>query len=229
MRPSSEVTTIIPVKTLRSAKRRLAPVLPDDARTRLVLTMLEDVLAAVAQVEEIGGVAVVTPDGSVAGLADKAAATVLRESRASGLNAAASRGLAWAVAQGARAALVLPADVPLATPDELSRLVRAAHGARHVRIAPAADGDGTNALLLAPPGALEPAFGAGSFLRHLAQAVAKGLELEVLRLPGLALDIDEPRDLARLLARAPQRYAFLGPYIGAPAGSAQRHDRGGAR
>src|SRR5207249_3657614 len=44
---------IVPVKALAQAKRRLAPVLPDAARRRLVLAMLEDVLAAVAEVRGI--------------------------------------------------------------------------------------------------------------------------------------------------------------------------------
>ena len=53
---------IVPVKALAQAKRRLAPVLPDAARRRLVLTMLEDVLAAARRVEGIDRVLVVTPD-----------------------------------------------------------------------------------------------------------------------------------------------------------------------
>jgi 2-phospho-L-lactate guanylyltransferase len=228
MKDATAMTAIIPVKTLRLAKRRLAGVLPDAVRIRLVLTMLEDVLAAVARLEEIGTVLVVTPDARVAQLAEKRGATVLREVRAAGLNAAVGRGLAWAAAQGAPAALVLPADVPLATPGELRRLMQAGQAhRRRALLAPAADGDGTNALLLAPPDALEPAFGTGSFLRHLAQAVAKGLELEVLRLPGLAHDMDEPRDLARLLAQAPARYGFLEPHVGAAIGATQRPKPGG--
>jgi 2-phospho-L-lactate guanylyltransferase len=78
-------------------------------------------------------------------------------------------------------------------------------------IVPSEDGEGTNALLLAPTDVLQPAFGEGSFVRHVAQAVALGLDFRVLRLPGLAADIDQPRDLARLAAamRGSDRYAFL--------------------
>jgi len=228
---SRPVSAIIPVKTLSQAKRRLAPVLPDAARARLVLTMLEDVLAAVAQVESIGRVVVVTPDARVAELAQGMGAVVLRERRAAGLNAAVRRGLADAAAQGDSQALVLPADLPLATPEELRRLVEAdgdASSQASVTLAPAGDGDGTNALCLAPPDALEPGFGPGSFLQHLAQAVAKGLEIKVLRLPGLARDIDQPRDLARLLAhpQTAERYAFLEPYVTAADRAAQPHSRG---
>jgi 2-phospho-L-lactate guanylyltransferase len=147
---------------------------------------------------------------------------VLREDRARGLNAAVRLGLARAAAAGAARALVLPADVPLVTPGELSCLLGSGSteaGAR-ATLVPAADGDGTNAMLLAPPAALEPAFGPGSYVRHLAQALARRLDVEVLHLPGLAGDIDRPADLARLLSPAPQLapFQFLAQHVMKAAG-----------
>ena len=53
---------VVPVKALGLAKRRLAPALPDAARHRLVLTMLEDILTAAVSVEGIARILVVTPD-----------------------------------------------------------------------------------------------------------------------------------------------------------------------
>ena len=82
---------IVPVKALGGAKRRLAPVLPAAARRRLVLTMLEDVLAAAAPASSgIDRVLVVTPDASVAAWrARRAAHVVPRADRCrSELNAA---------------------------------------------------------------------------------------------------------------------------------------------
>jgi 2-phospho-L-lactate guanylyltransferase len=116
----------------------------------------------------------------------------------------------YAHACGAAKALVLPADVPHATPDELRRVVETGSGKPRSRavIVPSADGDGTNALMLEPPGALEPRFGHGSFVEHLSQAVARRLDVQVLHLPGLAADIDELPDVQSLLDRRPQ-YAFL--------------------
>jgi 2-phospho-L-lactate guanylyltransferase len=213
---------IVPVKTLAQAKRRLAPVLPDAARRRLVLAMLEDVLAALAQVEGIARVVVVTPDARVAELAQGAGAVVLREARAAGLNAAVRRGLGYAAAEGAAQALVLPGDVPLATAEELQRLVATSATPARPRatLVPALDGDGTNALLLAPPDAMQPSFGPGSFVRHLAQAVARRLDAQVLQLPGIAVDIDQPHDLARLLqSKGGSRYGFLAAYAPNPTGS----------
>ncbi len=65
-------------------------------------------------------------------------------------------------------------------------------------IAPDRRREGTNALLLRPPGALAYHFGPDSFARHCQEARQRGLRLEVCERPGLALDIDLPEDLEYL-------------------------------
>jgi len=213
---------IVPVKALAQAKRRLAPVLPDAARRRLVLAMLEDVLAAVAEVRGIERVVVVTPDANAASLADSRGALVVPEPGAGELNAAVESGIAFALARGAGQALVLPADIPLATPGELSSLVGSRRSRPGVTLAPSHDSNGTNALLLAPPNAIEPCYGPGSYLQHMSQAMARHIDVNVLHLAGVARDIDEPEDLAALSAAAPARYGFLAPYLGAAGQGAGR-------
>jgi 2-phospho-L-lactate guanylyltransferase len=204
---------IVPVKVLGEAKRRLAPALAPAERRRLVLTMLEDVLALLRDVGPIVRTLVVTPDTDVAAVATGHGAVVVNEEGPSDLNSAVRRGLSCARGDGAERALVVPADVPMASRTEmLSVLTSVSAGpARQAVIVPSEDGEGTNALLLYPTDVLEPAFGEGSFVRHVAQAVAVGLDFRVLRLPGLGADIDQPRDLARLAAatRGSDRYAFL--------------------
>ena len=205
----AKTLAIVPVKALDGAKRRLAPALAPCERRRLVLAMLNDVLALLRDVPSIARVLVVTPDPEVASLATSHGADVVAEDGHGDLNAAVRRGLAHAGHTGAARALVIPADVPLATHAEIvSILACAPAGAKpQVVIVPSEDGEGTNAVLLAPPEAMRPEFGEGSFVRHVAQAVALGLDFCVLRLPGLAADIDQPPDLARLAAC--DRYAFL--------------------
>jgi 2-phospho-L-lactate/phosphoenolpyruvate guanylyltransferase len=117
---------VVPVKALNDAKQRLAAVLPLEARRRLMLTTLEDVLAALRPVEAITSVLVVTPDAEAAEVARRHAALVLREPRAAGHSAAASAGFAEARAHGATRALTIPADAPLVTPDELRALLNRA-------------------------------------------------------------------------------------------------------
>jgi 2-phospho-L-lactate/phosphoenolpyruvate guanylyltransferase len=210
--------TIVPVKALDRAKRRLSPVLPDAARQRLVLTMLEDVLLALAGVESNHCVMVVTPDARVADLARSHGATVVPDPGASDLNAAVATGLAYVAARGFGRALILPADVPLATTEELGSLIESRGSQPGVTLAPSHDSNGTNGMLLAPPGAIAPCYGPGSYLEHLSQAMARRVDVNVVHLAGLARDIDEPADLAALLAAktgAGGRYDFLGLYLAA--------------
>jgi 2-phospho-L-lactate guanylyltransferase len=202
---------IVPVKSLSRAKRRLAPYLDGPARRQLVLAMLEDVLGALAASGAVDRALVVSPDARVAELAAHNGAMTLLEERLEGLNAAVRKGLAQASAAAAEQALVLPADVPLATAEEIASLLAAPAPVPGIRLVPSADGTGTNALRLAPPHAIAPAFGRGSCARHVARTQAAGCALEVLRLPGLASDIDRPCDLARLLhePRRAERYRFV--------------------
>jgi 2-phospho-L-lactate guanylyltransferase len=116
----------------------------------------------------------------------------------------------------------VPADVPLATPEELRSLIQSRGGQPGVTLVPSHDGDGTNGLLLAPPNAIAPCYGPGSYLQHLSQAMARRVDVNVVHLAGLARDIDEPADLAALLAAradAAGRYDFLKPHLGDQGGS----------
>ena len=83
-------------------------------------------------------------------------------------------------------------------------------------VVPDRHGTGTNALVLAPPDAIGPAFGPGSCARHAERGQRAGHAVEVERLDSLALDLDTPADLAELIAalgrdpdRAPATAAAL--------------------
>jgi 2-phospho-L-lactate guanylyltransferase len=99
---------------------------------------------------------------------------------------------------GVSAVLVLPADLPLLAREDLQSLIAHAQNPPVVAIAPDRHQQGTNALLIAPPGLIEYEFGPGSFARHVAQARAAGARVEICLLPSLALDLDAPDDLALL-------------------------------
>ena len=75
-----------------------------------------------------------------------------------GQSDAAARGVAAAIARGAERVLLVPGDCPALDPGEVGRLLDGYAGAALV-IVPDRHGSGTNALLIAPPGAIEPSFG----------------------------------------------------------------------
>jgi 2-phospho-L-lactate guanylyltransferase len=118
--------------------------------------------------------------------------------RAPGLNEAIEAARSVAVARGATAVLVLPADLPSVTSAAIDDIVAAANAvpAPHglVAIVPDRHGRGTNALLVSPPGAIDPAFGEASRAAHEARAAAAGAAWLELGGP-LALDLDTPADL----------------------------------
>ena len=104
------------------------------------------------------------------------------------------------MARGARAVLVLPADLPLLTSGDIMAMLDLAHEPRCVVIAPDARGEGTNALMLRPPDALNFAFGPQSFYEHCAQAETSQLALHIYRSPTVALDLDTPADWKQVAA-----------------------------
>jgi 2-phospho-L-lactate/phosphoenolpyruvate guanylyltransferase len=195
------VGCVIPVKPLGGALGRLGGVLGPGERRTLQSAMLADVLAACAGARRVGEALVVTADPDATRQAALAGAGVVADHEPPrGMNPAVALGLEALAARGARAALVLVGDLPLAAAADLDALVGAAPRGRGVALAPSRDGTGTNALLLRPPTVLRTALGPDSLARHLAGAAHAGLRMALVERPGLALDIDTPEDLAAFWA-----------------------------
>ena len=192
----------VPVKDLVNAKQRLVPALSPAQRRDLAQVMLVDVLEALVAALP-GSVVVITTDPEVQTLARAAGAECWIESANRGHTAAVAFAQQQAAARGAARFLTVPGDVPCVTADEVATLCGALDEAPGVVFVPSRSGLGTNAALLAPPGAMPLIFGEPSFANHLAAARAVGLTPRVLRLPGLGLDVDAPDDLAALLEQGP--------------------------
>jgi 2-phospho-L-lactate guanylyltransferase len=193
------VTTlaILPVKGFGQAKTRLRERVPDGPRAGLAEAMVRDVLRALAQVEGLDGVIVVTAEPLAAELGRDAGAEVVHDPAEAGQSAAVALGVACALQRGADRVLAVPGDCPALDPGELAALLRASEA---IVVVPDRHGSGTNALLLAPPTAMAPSFGPGSRARHEAAARASGLTWAVREVPGLGMDADTPEDLATLEA-----------------------------
>ncbi len=194
---------LVPVKARTAGKQRLVHALSEEARTRLISRMLEQVLAAIAQAPEIAGVAVVTPER--AGLA--APLRVLTDDGA-GLNEALQAALPQLEADGVRRVAIIFADLPLLSVADVTALVQGG-GAAGIALAPDHSGNGTNGMCLTLPTAFRFQFGAGSLARHSAEAMRLGSAAALVRRDGLAFDIDEPEDVEKLRSRRDPRYDFL--------------------
>lgn len=196
---------MIPVKPLGLALGRLSGLLSAEERRSLQWEMLGAVLAACTGARRCAGVIVVTTDVAVAGLAGAFGARVVADHRPPrGMNAAVIAGCASAAADGADAALVLTADLPLLRPADIDAVIGAAPVGEGAVLVPSRDGTGTNLLLMRGPEVLTPELGPHSGARHRAQAERIGLALAVHHSPTGALDIDTPEDLAHLWAQAPE-------------------------
>jgi 2-phospho-L-lactate guanylyltransferase len=183
---------LIPLKARAHGKRRLAAVLGEAARMALVTRMFGHVLTALRDCAELEGIAVLTPDG------DALPPDVLHlHDDGAELNQALSAALASLSARGVSRAVVIAADLPRLTAAEVTALV-AASAASGIALAPDRHGTGTNALALALPSSLPLQFGVGSFERHLEAAARLVRSPGIVRLPGLACDVDEPQDLTFL-------------------------------
>ena len=189
---------IVPVKGFGEAKQRLSASLAPGARSCLAQAMFSDVLAALRRCSRIDEIAVVTADPAAEQLAHGRAHVLLDTGRA-GQSVAAAIGVRHALAGGFDRALLVPGDTPLIDPGEVDALLdRCEADAIAVGVVADRHGTGTNALVLAPPDAIEPSFGPDSRGRHVDLAIEAGRAYRVERAPSLEHDVDTPEDLDAL-------------------------------
>lgn len=203
---------VIPAKGFKGAKQRLAAILHPEERRQLATAMLTDTLLACAQARLLSGFAVVTCDPGVAEVAATYHAAVIWEPQAGGHSQAVAHAVAVCRQDGRPSLLTLPGDLPLITADDIDAIVTPAVPRASVVIVPNRDEMGTNAMLLSPPDCLPLQFGYDSFQRHLRLAAEHQLRVDVRRYTRVALDIDEPADLALFAAQASHgcSYRLLG-------------------
>lgn len=214
---------VVPVRTLAGGKARLGEALDAEERQGLIAGMLRDELAVVGAWGLAAATHVVSPDPEVVPIARAAGAHPLAQV-GEGLNEAIRDARAAAIAAGATAILVLPADLPVLDVPALERLLDAADaavaagaGAPLVVIAAADARDGTNALLLSPPDIIEPHFGPGSLEAHLRAARDAGATVQLVVDPVVGFDLDTPADLERLEPARLAELEALGAAVVAPA------------
>jgi 2-phospho-L-lactate guanylyltransferase len=190
---------VVPVKERGSAKERLASMLRPEVRQALALAMLEDVLAALTATPGIAGIMVVTVDAEAGRLASHYGGQVIETGARNGHTGAVAAAARLLAIQGRPGMLALPGDIPLVTSAEITQLLAAHAPAPSFTIVPSHDEQGSNAIACSPPDAVPLRFGENSFYPHLQVAEACGIRPNVLHLPGIALDIDNPEDVVSFM------------------------------
>ena len=199
---SERIAAIVPIRSWRNGKTRLAPVLSPEARSALMGRAATGVLEAAVESGVVSTVLVVSADSEVLAWADRIGAPVTplpQPDELVGLNGAIEAGRNWARERGMDAVLSLFADLPLLEADDVRQMVTRPES---VVLGPDRNGKGTNALLLRladDAGAFQFRFGEGSLARHEVEAMQLGLPFARVERTGVGFDLDTPQDWADFL------------------------------
>jgi 2-phospho-L-lactate guanylyltransferase len=177
---------VIPLRSFTLGKARLADSLDDDERVAFVRSMAERVVAA----SRPRPIVVVSSAPEVVAWAAKHGLACLEDPGS--LDAAATAGREWVIAQGLDRVVVVHADLPLATTLDG---VADDGAARVAVVVPDRHGDGTPVIALPVDVDFAFAYGRGSCDRHVAEAERHQLSVRLARIPELGFDVDVPADL----------------------------------
>jgi len=184
---------IVPLKQGAEAKSRLSSAMDSAGRTCLSTAMALHVLSVLANDDAIASVTLLSParlpgwDGGW--MVDPA----------TGINAVLDN---WLADNAVHNRLIVHADLPVLSDEDVQALIASADGAG-AAMAPDRAGTGTNALALRAGHMVQCRFGPDSCRLHLAQRP----DMALVRMPGLAFDVDTPADLEALPARFRRTFA----------------------
>jgi 2-phospho-L-lactate guanylyltransferase len=199
-----DIWAVLPVKDTAAAKLRLSARLTPQQRTALARAMLEDVADALASTGSLAGIVLMTTDPFARDVARRIGARVLAEGAHDGQTGAIAAAARVLAAERRGAMLTIPGDVPLVTAAEIETVIARHADAPAFTIVPAHDELGSNMIVCSPPDRVPLRFGDNSYFPHLDAARRCGVTPAIVRLPGLALDIDHPRDMEAFM-RIPSR------------------------
>ena len=197
------VWAIIPVRPTIEGKSRLSSVLNAEQRRDLNEFFFHHTMKIVCAVLPPAHCLVISQSPDLLHYATGLGVGTILEPGESGLNKALQQAAAEARARGATSILSISCDLPYLQASDLEAMLAASNG-NNVVIAPDAPGEGTNALLMSPAGAIPYTYGLGSFAKHASAAEKASKKLVIIQRPGLANDIDTPEDLLAFKAATGQ-------------------------
>lgn len=196
------VWAVVPVKPLSRAKSRLADVMISEAREELAARLLKRTTRLLLSLSAVQGVLVVSRDSKALAMVRDLGAQTVQESGTPELNNALLRATQILKAWGANASLIVPADIPLLDRDDIEAMLTLSQHYESVVLAPDRHEQGTNLMLVRPPGLIPYAYGEHSFAKHQQLAHEAGAHVLVYRSERSALDLDTADDLQAYVALA---------------------------
>ncbi len=202
---------LIPVKDSTNAKTRLAGLLSPEGRRRLARAMFEDVSRAVAGALKPDRIVMVTSFAPAIERARELGWDVLIEESQASESASVDWASRMLAKRGFEVVMRLPADLPLVRAEDIDALLSVQLELPGALIVPSRDGTGTNAMIRTPPTLFPSRFGPNSLSLHQQEAARVGVECAVVKNTRIALDIDEPADVALLFdkGRGTETFAIL--------------------
>lgn len=188
------IRAVVPMKSLRGGKSRLAPQLGDAQRYQLNRRLLRRTVHACLQAPELAHCLVVSACAETLAFAHSLGAATLVETNAGGLNGALEQAADHHLANGGGALLVVASDLPLIESHALAEVVVAGTAGHSVVIGTDRGATGTNVLLLRDPRGFKFCFGLNSCRAHVEQARALGQASIVHHDIRLAFDLDTIAD-----------------------------------
>lgn len=200
------IWAIVPVKPLGDSKSRLSHILPADERAALTTAILKRTLEVLGKVQKVDKTLVVSRDTAVLKIARQHGTSTYGETDRQGLNSALTRASHIAAAQRADCVMILPADLPLLTSEDVNMMINSVgesgrgnrnsyyYQKRAMAICSDHNDEGTNALLICPPNGFTFQYGPNSFSLHLDEAKRLEMDRRIVHTPGMKFDLDTEED-----------------------------------
>lgn len=192
---------IVPIKPLRRGKSRLSKILSEEERKQLNHFLFTHTIEVLKQVNDISDILVVSRDSGVLTKSREMGVRTVTENGTPELNNALRRASLFSMAFSTEGILIVPADLPLLLPEDVSAFLKARIEPPMIVIAPDRRREGTNMLLVDPADLLTFSFGQASFERHCNLATSHSAGVVVHENDRIALDLDIPEDYEMLKSK----------------------------
>ncbi len=185
---------IVPVKPLRRGKSRLSAILSEEERNQLNHHLFTQTIEVLKGVDAISDILVVSRDSYVLTQSREMGVRTVTENGTPELNNALLRASLFVKTFSTEGVLIVPADLPLLTPADVTEFLNERTRPPMIVISPDRRREGTNMLLSDPPDLLTFSFGGKSFERHIKLAQSHGASVIEHKNDRIALDLDVPED-----------------------------------
>ena len=119
------IFAVLPVKNPRNAKQRLKGFLSPEQREEFARVMYEHTLSSLRQARGIDKIVIITNDSAAAAHARRSGVMLFEEREQVSHSASADSACRRAIDLGATTVILVPIDVPLATPTDFEQLAAA--------------------------------------------------------------------------------------------------------